>query len=528
LAKKLIWVVPLIFIGALFYWPVIRVLSLGANGWVLDSSAWSASWFTLWQTSLSTLIALLLGLPVAHLLYRRTFFGRRLARGILTVPFVLPVIVVAIGFVSVRRALGLTESSGVGDAADSIPWIIAAHVFFNLAIAVRTVGAAWSAMDAGPLEAARLDGADRFRVFWSIQLPQLRGSIAAAGALIFLYCLASFGTVLILGGGLVHSIETEIYFSAEQYLDLGRTGALAALQLIMGVGAFAVASRLGSAQTEVQGVDLAAQPKVSPRDWFSVVASAFVLVAVLAPMVAVVWQSFIGGGLANYENLAGQGARNVLNISLAQAAGNSLRNLTVTLAISVGLGCFVARALWRRGGFLLELIFSAPLAVSSVVLGLGYLLGFAQPPLALRDSWLAVPIAQSLVIMPLVIRIVHSALAASDSELSEAASIDGANGWQSWWRVEVAQIRQSLATAIVFASVAAIGEFGAASLLVFGDQETLPTVLYRLIARPGTQNFGMAMAASSLLIALTMVAVLVAGFTRENEPKPRHRQSERA
>lgn len=516
MAKKLVWVVPLGFMGVLFYWPVTSVLALSGGRFSLDAAAASAIWFTLWQAAISTLLAVVLAIPIAHLLYRRTFIGRSLLRGLFTVPFVLPVIVVAIGFSAVRRL--------VGDGFGSIPWIIAAHVFFNIAISVRTIGAAWFSMDDAPLEAARLDGANRFRVFWSVQLPMLRSAIAASASLTFLYCLASFGTVLILGGGMVHTIETEIYFSAEQYLDLGRTGALALVQLMVGLAAFAVALRVGRGQVELANTERVSRPRIATRDWFSVLTTALALAALAVPMIAVIALSFTGG-FTNYANLAGFGARDVLNVSLMQAAGNSVRNLVVTLFLSVGLGCLVARLLWRRGNVWLEAIFTAPLAVSSVVLGLGYLVGFSQPPLPLRESWLAVPLAQSLVLLPLVVRMVHSALQSVDRELSEAASLDGANAWQRWWRVEVSLIRQSLATAVVFASVGAIGEFGAASLLVFGDQETLPTVLYRLMSRPGTENFGMAMAASSLLIGITLLAVLVAGFIRETEPALRRRRT---
>ena len=59
-----------------------------------------------------------------------------------------------------------------------------------------------------------------------------------------------------------------------------------------------------------------------------------------------------------------------------------------------------------------------------------------------------------------------------------------------------------------FACLASIGEFGAASLLAFGDQATLPTVLYALISRPGGHNYGMAMAASALLMLFTFAVVL--------------------
>jgi thiamine transport system permease protein len=67
-------------------------------------------------------------------------------------------------------------------------------------------------------------------------------------------------------------------------------------------------------------------------------------------------------------------------------------------------------------------------------------------------------------------------------------------------------------TAIAFAMIVSIGEFGAASLLVAGDQATLSTVLYQLISRPGSTNYGMAMAVASLMIVATLLLVSAAGL----------------
>ena len=518
LAKRLLWSLPLIFIGALFYWPLAQVFTLTGVNWRLDSVALNAIWFTLWQAATSTLISLVLALPVAHLGYRRVFAGRSWLRAIITVPFVLPVIVVAISFSAVQRALGVASPS----AAESIGWIIAAQVFFNVSVAARTIGAAWAALDASTLEAAKLDGATRLRSLWSVQLPQLASAALAAGSLIFLYCVTSFGTVLILGGGQVHSIETEIYFSITQFLDAGRAGFLAAIQLALGLLVFVISSRFVVQPAPIDSDFGGGLPQVSRRDWFSVICSLLVVAALLGPLVAIGLSAFGGASpFANFANLAGQGAREVLNISVLDAAANSARNVVVTVVLAMAFGSLAARLLSIRRNRFLELVFLAPLSVSSVVLGLGFLVGFAQPPLNLRESWLAVPLAQTMVVLPLVVRILLAALEASDPQLRQAASVDGANGWQSWWRVELPQIRQSFATALVFATVAGIGEFGTASLLVYGDQETLPTVLYRLVSRPGGDNFGMAMAASFVLVAFTLLAVWLAGLTRETEPQPK-------
>ena len=85
--------------------------------------------------------------------------------------------------------------------------------------------------------------------------------------------------------------------------------------------------------------------------------------------------------------------------------------------------------------------------------------------------------------------------------------MDGSTPLQIWWHVELPLARHTITAAAGFAGVIALGDFGAASFLSFGDQETLPVVLFALITRPGGDNFGMAMAASALLMVLVTAIV---------------------
>jgi thiamine transport system permease protein len=100
---------------------------------------------------------------------------------------------------------------------------------------------------------------------------------------------------------------------------------------------------------------------------------------------------------------------------------------------------------------------------------------------------------------------VHPAITSIDNQLRETASTESATPSQIWWLIEMPIIRNVVLIATGYAAVIAIGEFGAANFLAYGDQGTLPTVLYQLISRPGAQNYGMAMAASSLLIATALL-----------------------
>ena len=86
------------------------------------------------------------------MLARCEFPGRRVVRALVTVPFVLPTVVVGSAFVALLgdggplACLGLDQTLGA---------ILLAHVFFNYAVVVRTVGGLWSHLDPRPEEAAR-------------------------------------------------------------------------------------------------------------------------------------------------------------------------------------------------------------------------------------------------------------------------------------------------------------------------------------------------------------------------------------
>jgi len=63
-------------------------------------------------------------------------------------------------------------------------------------------------------------------------------------------------------------------------------------------------------------------------------------------------------------------------------------------------------------------------------------------------------------------------------------------------------------------SLGSLGEFGAARFLAYGSDQTLPLVMFRLMARPGGENLGMAMVAASAFIVVAMAVVWVVSSTR--------------
>ena len=162
---------------------------------------------------------------------------------------------------------------------------------------------------------------------------------------------------------------------------------------------------------------------------------------------------------------------------------------------------------------MLDAAFMLPLGVSAVTVGFGFLITLNRPlglDFDLRTSGLLVPIAQAVVAIPIVVRTILPVLRAIDPRLRLAAATLGAAPWRVFATVDGPLMARSLGLAIGFAFAVSLGEFGATSFLARPDSATLPIVIFRLIGRPGADNYGMALAAAVVLSVLTAGVMLVA------------------
>src|SRR5699024_12260735 len=110
----------------------------------------------------------------------RVFFG-----ALFIVAFVLPS---GVGGVEFRSLVISTGPQGFLNADNTIPAVIAAMVFMNYGVALRTTGGMWAHLDPRAEEAARALGASPMRVFFTVTLPALGPALDSAASMIFLFC----------------------------------------------------------------------------------------------------------------------------------------------------------------------------------------------------------------------------------------------------------------------------------------------------------------------------------------------------
>ena len=244
--------VPLAFLGVFFAYPIAALLARGLfpdGALTLDGFASVLAAprtarvvaTTLAQATAGTVVSLLLGLPCAWVLYRTRFPGREIVRGIVTIPFVLPSVVVGVAFASLVIPTGPLGFLGI---EGTFPVVVAALAFFNIAVVVRTVGGMWAGLDPRPAQVAAALGASPGRVLRTVTLPALAPAIASAAALVFLFCASAYGVVMVLGGPRYGTIETEIWFLTTSLLDLTSAAALSIIQLVVVTACLLVTSRL--------------------------------------------------------------------------------------------------------------------------------------------------------------------------------------------------------------------------------------------------------------------------------------------
>ena len=523
--------VPVAFVGVFFAYPVVAIMGRGLvpdgsldleplGDVVTDGGLREVIWFTLWQATVSTVLTVLVALPGAYVLGRYRFAGRRLLWAAITVPFVLPTVVVGSAFRSLFEEGGPLGSLGLDQ---SLAAILIAHVFFNYAVVVRTVGGLWSHLDPGQEEAARVLGASRWQAFRTVTLPSLRPAIAAAASIVFLFTFTSFGVILILGGPSYATLDVEIYRQTVSLLDLPLAAALTIVQLVAVVALLLVSARLEGGRAGALRLRAAAEVAHRPRGWAQrglLLANLAVMGLLLGvPLGVLVERSFAvssgGYGLGSYRALGDLRRGTSLFVPPAEAIVNSLVFALAATVIALVVGGLAASALStgrrhraRGSAAGIETLLMLPLGVSAVTVGFGFLVALDEPPLDLRGSPALIPIAHAVVAVPFVVRVMTPVLRSIDERLRESAAVLGASPARIWREVDLPIVARAALVAAGFAFAISLGEFGATVFIARPDYPTLPIVIFRLLGQPGALNFGAAMAASTILMALTATAVV--------------------
>ncbi len=538
--RGLLILLPLLFLAAAFYYPLLRLFREGLteNGRFtfrfltdvfVDPYFLRVIVFTAKQAFWSTLLSIAIGLPWAYVFTKYRFPLKSTLRSLTIVPFVLPSITVAVGFVlffgnngylnqALMFVFGL-ESPPIR-ILYSLPGIVLAHAFYNAPLVARMVSAQWEQIDPAYTESARSLGAGRVRRFAGITLPMLMPGLMTSSMLVFIFSFLSFPIVLALGGAQFATLEVEIYTQFIVLFNEPTGAALAILEVILSLlFTFGYILLEGRFTRPVGGrIHHATEPLFRwswgrGLLWLFIVACGILYIgplgSVLADSFTRSWAGHTVLTLDWYAAIFRPEYNALIGAAPLRAVLNSLQTAVGAMVGALVVGVPIAFAVARgrfRGRRLFDTVVMAPLGVSSVALGAALLGAFLRPPLQLGHGWLAIVLAHTILAYPFVIRAVVPILEGLDRGPVEAARSLGATGWRAFLDIELPLIRRGLLVGAVLAFAISLGEMSATIMLARPEWKTMPLVVNDLRA---ARSFGGASAMSCLLMAITAIAFVV-------------------
>jgi molybdate transport system permease protein len=209
-----------------------------------DPSVRRALLLSLFCASVSTVLSLAFGVPLAWVLARASFPGRRLLRALVLLPLVLPPVVGGVGLLYALGRVGLLGHA-LGSVGVSLAFttagVVLAETFVAMPFLVVTVEGALAASDRRYEEVAESLGASGWTTFRRITLPLIGPSVAAGAVLSFARAMGEFGATITFAGnypGTTQTMPSKIYTALQSDPQVART--LSMILLVFSIGVLAL------------------------------------------------------------------------------------------------------------------------------------------------------------------------------------------------------------------------------------------------------------------------------------------------
>jgi iron(III) transport system permease protein len=384
--------------------------------------------------------------------------------------------------------------------------------------------AAFTSMDSSLEEAALASGSSPARTFRTITLRMIRPAILSASLLMFVQTISTFEVPQLIGVPARHYVFVSRIYSALQNFppDYGTVGVLGVFVLVVASVGLLLSQRLsrsGSVAT-ITGKGFRSRPQDLGRwRWLGLAGFiVFFIIAVALPLAMLIWSSLLRGyeqpswdalkhlTLSNYEQIQQRPG-------LAHSVRNSLITAVSSALIVTALSALVSYITVRtrlRGRGLLDGLATVPIAVPSVIMGVGILYWYLVAPLPfhLYGTLTILVVAFVTITLPYGMRYLSPGMAQIKDELEEAAISSGATWPQAFRRIFVPLLMPSLLAAFVYTMIVAFREISAAIFLYTSNSEVVSVQVYDLYSN------GSYPVVAALGVVIVAFLSLLAGLAR--------------
>lgn len=485
--------------------------------------------YTLEIAIFSTLLAALIGIPVAFFTSHRRFWGQRLLLSASIVPLCVPPLIVALGYVSFFGISGTANSFlrllgfSTGENKTflySTAGIIIAQGFYNFPLITKIMNDAWTRLPKEQENAARLLGTGERRLFFTITLPQLSGAIVAACIPVFLFCFFSFMIVLLFSPLGKSTIEVEIYHSIRTTLNVSDGLMLAGSETLIALCiVFFYGMITRKSQSSNEGIDFTKSAKLAlPRigqgsfstssrktlEW-----SAFIIILLLV----IVFFACPGLSILVSAFTQRKGNNDIITFFQFKKLFGEKQFLTAIwntcwVGFFTGLCCTLLAFTYsviikihrKQGNVVLQTIPIIPMAISSVVIAWCFSLIFH------RGHPVLLILMQTMLYWPMAYRQLQNGMNKITFETDRAALLFSKNKLDSVLRVYLPSCRRVILSSFVYCFAMSAGDATLPLVLSIPRFNTVALYTYKLAS---SYRFNQACASGVILTVLCGLIVFL-------------------
>ena len=480
-------------------------------------------WNSLQLSGIATILALLMAYPLAFLVSRTDMPGRRIIATLLIGPYIVPSYALSMAWVLLFSTNGIFEN--LFGIVSPIPpygfWpmilVTAVHLF---PFAFILLANAMATLNPELFESARIHGAGRWYMLRRVTIPMLLPATLAGGVLVFAYVMAEFAPAMLLGTPEgFYVLTTQIWSFATVYPTDFSLAAVLCLVLIVVTFVFLQTNNavLGRRRFTTIGGNLAQPERVTLGKWRYAAFGyciLFLLATLILPIICILFGALLdlwgkGWGPSNWT------LRNFVDLWEDSTYMRSIFNVVMLgfiagfLAVVLGavISYFIMRGSRQVSRFL-EGVSFIPFIMPGVVIGVGLILGFSRPPLALYGTIWILVVGYVIRFLPLVVSSCKTAIGQIDEQLEEASRIFGATWLKAQAKILLPLLRSPLLGAVLLVFVSVMKEVSMASLVWSpGGAEVAPVLALIAFADGQLQE---AVTLSFVMVVLVILGTFVA------------------
>lgn len=471
-------------------------------------------------TIVSTILAVLIGLPLAYMLRKVKIFGSKIVQILIIVSYISPPFIGAYAWIQLLGRSGvitqfMNDTFNMNfDGIYGFSGIVLVLTLQSFPLVFIYIMGALKNLDNSLVEAAESLGYTNFQRVRKVIVPLIIPTILASALLVFMRVIADFGTPMLIGEG-YRTIPVVIYqqFMSEVSSNAGFAAAIAAMFVILTICLFIVqkiiANQFSYSMSALRPMQADKAKGVKGVIYHTIV-YAITFLAIL-PQLVVIYTSFLetSGGQVYTGKFSLDNYRNILfNRDLSMITNTYKMGLYAIIVIIV-VGILIAYLTVRKRNTvnsILDTFSMFPFVIPGSVLGIALVYSFSDHPLFLTGTVTIMVVAFVIRRMPYTIRSSTAIMSQISPSMEEAAISLGSSEIKTFFKITVPLMLPGVLAGAIMSWITILGELSASIILYSSNTQTLAVSIYTEVIRG---NFGNASAYSAILTITSIISLLI-------------------